>query len=63
MISFRRTVLNSLKNVSPGWDRLVEDAANAGLRRENCGVVYRDCNFQKLDDTSTIDEEEEEEPA
>lgn len=55
---------NSLKDISPRWDRLVEDAANTGLRKENCSFVYRDCNLQRIDDTSTIDdEEEEEEPA
>ncbi|KAK0172539.1 hypothetical protein PV328_005845 [Microctonus aethiopoides] len=37
-----RSVKKSLEN-SSGWDRLVEDAAKAGLRGENCNVLYRDC--------------------
>lgn len=57
----RRTVQNSLKDLSPEWDHLIEEASNVGLRRENCNAVYRDCDFQKLNDTSTVEEEVEEE--
>ncbi|XP_031779106.1 uncharacterized protein LOC116416141 [Nasonia vitripennis] len=54
-----RGVQSSLKELSPGWDRLVEDAANAGLRGEDCDVVYRDCNFVETPDEAAIDDEEE----
>ncbi|XP_053988061.1 uncharacterized protein LOC128881244 [Hylaeus volcanicus] len=37
-----RTVGKSLKSTS-GWDRLVEDAGEAGIRDEDCDVLYRDC--------------------
>ncbi|XP_044596740.1 uncharacterized protein LOC123273406 [Cotesia glomerata] len=37
-----RSVKKSLKRIS-GWDRLVEDAAAAGLRGDDCDVLYRDC--------------------
>lgn len=39
---FRRSVEKSLKP-SSGWNRLVEDAGEAGTRDEDCGVLYRDC--------------------
>ncbi|XP_034939427.1 uncharacterized protein [Chelonus insularis] len=37
-----RYVKNSLKH-APGWDRLIDDAGAAGLRGEDCNVLYRDC--------------------
>lgn len=33
--------MKSLK--SSGWDRLVQDASEAGIRGEDCDVLYRDC--------------------
>ncbi|XP_036139036.1 uncharacterized protein LOC105829941 isoform X2 [Monomorium pharaonis] len=30
---------------SSGWDRLVRDAGAAGIRGENCDVLYRDCEI------------------
>jgi len=27
-----------------GWDRLVKDAGAAGIRGEDCNVLYRDCD-------------------
>ncbi|XP_048510389.1 uncharacterized protein LOC112694991 isoform X2 [Athalia rosae] len=37
-----RTVKNSVKK-SFGWGRLLEDAGQAGLRGEDCRILYRDC--------------------
>ncbi|CAK9812661.1 hypothetical protein ANTQUA_LOCUS7353 [Anthophora quadrimaculata] len=37
-----RGVEKSLKSTS-GWDRLVRDAGEAGIRGEDCQVLYRDC--------------------
>ncbi|XP_017787993.1 PREDICTED: uncharacterized protein LOC108570617 [Habropoda laboriosa] len=37
-----RGVEKSLKPTS-GWDRLVRDAGEAGIRGEDCEVLYRDC--------------------
>ncbi|XP_076674207.1 uncharacterized protein LOC143372144 isoform X2 [Andrena cerasifolii] len=37
-----RSVEKSLKP-SSGWNRLVEDAGEAGTRDEDCNVLYRDC--------------------
>ncbi|KZC11478.1 PREDICTED: uncharacterized protein LOC107189580 [Dufourea novaeangliae] len=37
-----RSVGKSLKSTS-GWDRLVRDAGEAGIRDEDCNVLYRDC--------------------
>ncbi|XP_076228453.1 uncharacterized protein LOC116430709 [Nomia melanderi] len=37
-----RSVGKSLKPTS-GWDRLVQDAGEAGIRDEDCDVLYRDC--------------------
>ncbi|KYN01633.1 hypothetical protein ALC62_07605 [Cyphomyrmex costatus] len=31
--------------LSSGWDRLVRDAGAAGIRGENCDVLYRDCEI------------------
>ncbi|XP_076755173.1 uncharacterized protein LOC143425964 [Xylocopa sonorina] len=38
-----RGVEKSLRS-SPGWDRLVRDAGDAGIRGEDCEVLYRDCD-------------------
>ncbi|KAF7383769.1 hypothetical protein HZH68_014526 [Vespula germanica] len=38
-----RNVEKSVKS-SSGWDRLVEDAGSAGLRGEDCDLLYRDCD-------------------
>ncbi|XP_034188208.2 uncharacterized protein LOC117607972 [Osmia lignaria lignaria] len=38
-----RSVGKSLKSTS-GWDRLVEDAGEAGIRGEDCEVLYRACD-------------------
>ncbi|XP_008553538.1 uncharacterized protein LOC103575503 [Microplitis demolitor] len=37
-----RSVKKTLKHIS-GWDRLVQDAAAAGLRGDDCNIIYRDC--------------------
>ncbi|XP_063973070.1 uncharacterized protein LOC135160452 isoform X3 [Diachasmimorpha longicaudata] len=37
-----RSVKKSVKTTS-GWDRLVDDAAAAGVRGDDCNVLYRDC--------------------
>ncbi|XP_012222636.2 uncharacterized protein [Linepithema humile] len=39
-----KDVEKSLKS-SSGWDRLVKDAGAAGIRGENCDVLYRDCDI------------------
>ncbi|XP_043253900.1 uncharacterized protein LOC122398254 [Colletes gigas] len=39
-----RSIGKSLKSTS-GWDRLVEDAGEAGIRNEDCDVLYRDCKY------------------
>nr|XP_003699881.1 PREDICTED: uncharacterized protein LOC100879402 [Megachile rotundata] len=44
-----RSVGKSLRSTS-GWDRLVEDAGEAGIRGENCEVLYRDCDQPPLKD-------------
>lgn len=33
------------KSLASGWDRLVRDAGAAGIRGENCDVLYRDCEI------------------
>ncbi|XP_046828743.1 uncharacterized protein LOC124428566 [Vespa crabro] len=38
-----RNVEKSIKS-SSGWDRLIEDAGSAGLRDEDCDLLYRDCD-------------------
>ncbi|KAK2582367.1 hypothetical protein KPH14_004698 [Odynerus spinipes] len=38
-----RHVKKSVKSFS-GWDRLVDDAGSAGIRGEDCEVLYRDCD-------------------
>ncbi|XP_011313188.1 uncharacterized protein [Fopius arisanus] len=38
-----RSVGKSVKSASSGWDRQVEDAGAAGLRGDDCSVLYRDC--------------------
>ncbi|XP_014210909.1 uncharacterized protein LOC106641140 [Copidosoma floridanum] len=53
------SVQQSLKDSTPGWDRLVEDAAEAGLRNEDCDVLYRDCNFEVSSDSKLVDDEVE----
>ncbi|XP_076233358.1 uncharacterized protein LOC143178519 [Calliopsis andreniformis] len=40
-----QSVTKSLK--SSGWDRLVQDAGEAGIRDEDCDVLYRDCEELK----------------
>lgn len=55
----RRNVQASLRDLSPGWGRLVEDAANAGLRGEDCDVLYRDCTSEDSTETEIIEEDEE----
>ncbi|XP_020297859.1 uncharacterized protein LOC109862272 [Pseudomyrmex gracilis] len=39
-----RDIEKSLGPSSSGWDRLVRDAGAAGIRGENCDVLYRDCD-------------------
>lgn len=41
--AFRRSVEKSLKS-SSGWFRLVRDAGEAGVRGEECEVLYRGCD-------------------
>ncbi|XP_043276184.1 uncharacterized protein [Venturia canescens] len=37
-----------------GWARLIEDAGQAGLRGDNCNVLYRDCTtISKIGDEKT----------
>ncbi|KAI4488261.1 hypothetical protein M0804_005109 [Polistes exclamans] len=38
-----RNVEKSVKS-STGWDRLIDDAGSAGIRGENCDLLYRDCD-------------------
>ncbi|KAI4482462.1 hypothetical protein M0802_013688 [Mischocyttarus mexicanus] len=38
-----RNVERSIKS-STGWDRLIDDAGSAGIRGENCDLLYRDCD-------------------
>lgn len=44
MLFCRKDIEKSLKT-SSGWDRLVKDAGAAGIRGENCDVLYRDCDI------------------
>jgi len=44
MLFRRKDIEKSLKS-SSGWDRLVKDAGAAGIRGENCDVLYRDCDI------------------
>ncbi|XP_078045234.1 uncharacterized protein LOC144474352 [Augochlora pura] len=46
-----RSVEKSLRSTS-GWDRLVQDAGEAGIREEDCDVLYRDCEEQMSSETS-----------
>ncbi|KAF7996977.1 hypothetical protein HCN44_005254 [Aphidius gifuensis] len=46
-----RSVKNSLKTTS-GWDKLVDDAGEAGLRGDDCNVLYRDCQFPAISQIS-----------
>ncbi|XP_015181667.1 PREDICTED: uncharacterized protein LOC107069147 isoform X2 [Polistes dominula] len=39
-----RNVEKSVKS-STGWDRLIDDARSAGIRGENCDLLYRDCDI------------------
>lgn len=41
--AFRRSVEKSLES-SSGWFRLVRDAGEAGIRGEDCEVLYRGCD-------------------
>lgn len=45
--AFRRGVEKSLKP-SSGWSRLVRDAGEAGIRGEDCEVLYRGCDEQQI---------------
>lgn len=42
--SRRRDIEKSFKSPS-GWDRLVRDAGAAGIRGDDCDVLYRDCDI------------------
>lgn len=44
MIFYRKDIEKSFK-LTWGWDRLVRDAGAAGIRGENCDVLYRDCEI------------------
>jgi len=44
MIFCRKDIEKSFK-LSSGWDRLVRDAGAAGIRGENCDILYRDCEI------------------
>lgn len=50
--AFRRGVEKSLKP-SSGWFRLVRDAGEAGMRGEDCEVLYRDCDEQQVPSKDT----------
>lgn len=41
---FRRYGVEKSLKPSSGWDRLVRDAGAAGIRGEDCDVLYRDCD-------------------
>jgi len=42
---FRRKDIEKSFKLSSGWDRLVRDAGAAGIRGENCDILYRDCEI------------------
>lgn len=42
--SCRRDIEKSFRSPS-GWDRLVRDAGAAGIRGDDCDVLYRDCDI------------------
>lgn len=50
--AFRRGVEKSLKP-SSGWFRLVRDAGEAGMRGEDCEVLYRGCDEQQVPSKDT----------
>ncbi|XP_076653531.1 uncharacterized protein LOC143359477 [Halictus rubicundus] len=54
-----RSVGKSLKSTS-GWDRLVQDAGEAGIREEDCDVLYRDCEEQTSSEASSDARDESE---
>ncbi|XP_011493805.1 PREDICTED: uncharacterized protein LOC105359028 [Ceratosolen solmsi marchali] len=60
LLLLRRHMQGYLKEFSPSWDRLVMDAANAGMRGEDCNVIYRDCNFDNPYELVGNDAEESE---
>ncbi|XP_072755862.1 uncharacterized protein [Anoplolepis gracilipes] len=55
-----KDIENSFKSPS-GWDRLVRDAGAAGIRGDDCDVLYRDCDIpvmrkmHKVSDNVLID--------
>lgn len=51
--AFRRGVEKSLKP-SSGWFRLVRDAGEAGIRGEDCEVLYRGCDEQQVPSKDTV---------
>lgn len=53
MSAFRRGVEKSLKP-SSGWFRLVRDAGEAGIRGEDCEVLYRGCDEQQVPSKDTV---------
>lgn len=44
MYIYRRNDVENSVQISSGWARLIKDAGEAGLRGENCNVLYRACD-------------------